>query len=41
MILIAKSLIIKPINYKNIIKKINLIIQKTLEKKIIFKDYII
>ncbi len=30
----AKSLTIQPVNYENVVEKINLVIQKTLEKKL-------
>lgn len=37
----AKTLIIEPVNYKNIMETINLSVQKTLRKKIKSKDYVI
>ena len=39
--LIVKTLSIEPVNYKKIIEKINLVVQKTLRKKVMPKDYII
>ncbi|RIA88252.1 hypothetical protein C1645_826671 [Glomus cerebriforme] len=38
---IAKTLSIKPVNYKKFIEKINLVVQKTLKKKDMLKDYTI
>ena len=37
----AKSLVIKPVDYKNVVEKINLVVQKNLGKKITPKDYTI
>jgi len=37
----AKTLSIEPVNYKKIIEKINLVVQKTLRKKVMPKDYMI
>jgi hypothetical protein len=37
----AKTLSIEPVNYKKITEKINLVVQKTLRKKVMPKDYMI
>ncbi|PKY59814.1 hypothetical protein RhiirA4_482887 [Rhizophagus irregularis] len=38
---IAKTLNIKPASYENVMEKINSVVQKTLRKKVISKDYIV
>ncbi len=37
----AKFLTIQPVTYRNFVEKIDLVVQKTLEKKIASKDYVI
>ncbi|CAB5301237.1 unnamed protein product [Rhizophagus irregularis] len=38
---IAKTLNIEPASYENVMEKINSVVQKTLKKKVISKDYIV